>query len=68
MIILTESERVKAINLYGFGWSFQEIAVHILEHRTEKIKREMVREIGVVCSQEYKRQMYPKEFYGKYEK
>lgn len=67
MDLLTADETEKALCYYKRGWSFQEITEYILEARNAKVRREMLREVGVVISKRFQRQMYPVEFYGKVE-
>jgi len=63
MPILTEAEEESAIRYYGFGWSFQEITARLLVLRNEEIKRDMLREVGIVVSQHFNRKAYPIAFY-----
>ena len=63
--MLTDAEQKRAIRYYSYGWSFQEITDRILAIRNDSIKRDMLREVGMLVSKHYKRQMYPVEFYGK---
>lgn len=67
MALLSKSETEKAILYYKRGWSFQEITENILEARNVKIRREMLREVGILISKRFQRQVYPVEFYGKVE-
>ena len=62
--ILTAIERERAIKYYGYGWSFQEITDRILHNRNERIRRDMLRAVGMYISKRFNRQMYPVEFYG----
>ena len=65
--LLTPLEQERAIRYYSYGWSFQEITDSILHARTEKIRRDMLREVGGFISKQYNKQAYPMEFYGKVE-
>lgn len=67
MALLAESETEKALLYYKRGWSLQEITENILEARNAKIRHETLKEVGVVISKRFQRQMYPVEFYGKLE-
>lgn len=65
--LLTKQEQDTAIKYYECGGSFQEIVESILHIRNEKIRRDMVREVGVLVSKRFNKQVYPIEFYGKVE-
>jgi hypothetical protein len=62
--LLTEREQDQVLMHYSYGGSFQEIVERILHIRNEKIRRDMVKEVGVLVSTHSKRQAYPIEFYG----